>query len=589
VGSHVQRLVGLALGVAVASSPRPASAQSSAPAASAELAAGDAAARTKAWDAALTHYQAALQAAPTPRASLGAADALYRLGRLGEAYEAYADVQRTYPKLAAADAAGVAARLKELAGKTGWISVRLAEAGAHVDLDGKTLGVSPVPALVRVAVGTHAVHVVKDGYTPVDAQTEVKADATAVVDVTLVRAATQGHVAVQTTGEALRVLVDGVDVGATPWEGDLPPGTHEVAGRSSTALATPQSIRVDAGGRVAVDLVAMGTAAHLQIRTSDGQGLVTVDGAVKGTGAYSGDVAAGAHAVSVTRDGYQPYQKTVTLGLRETWAETVTLEPIATSGSASGAPEIKGSDRSDGEGVYGGFGLAWMPSVASMGTELDTGCGSLGASSCDTPSPLASGSVFGYGGYTWNPVGFELFLAASADTVQQKATFNAAGGNSGTLPSTAPARTEMFTFARFGGAGAVRVRASYAFSAFRVTAAAGLGLSYKVMLMKRDTAATDGSGLQNTFVPGTVSYLSPGVSAEAALHVRITRSLAFAAGAEFWAENAASGTASPPSPGKVLVSAQPNVLPVTVPTPQYHFASGAQVFLGPFVGLQFGP
>ena len=558
----------------------------------AELAAGTAAAKTQTWDTALTHFQAALQASPSARAALGVADALYHLGRLGEAYDAYADVPRTYPKLAPPDAALVASRLKELAAKTGWLSIRLADAGAEVDIDGKSLGLSPVPALVRVPVGPHAVHVSKKGFTPFDVRPDVGADATALVDVTLVREATQGHVVVQAAGEPLRVLVDGVDVGATPWEGDLAPGAHEISGRSSTALAAPQTVRVDAGARVAVDLVAMGTAAHLQVRTSDGQGLITVDGAPKGTGGFAGDIPAGAHAVSVTRDGYQPYQKTVTLGLRETWAETVTLVPIASSaGGADAAGEGggKGGDRVDGEGVYGGFGLGWMPSIASMGSELDTGCSTLGAASCDTPSPLASASVFGYGGYTWNPVGFELFLAASADTVQQEATFNASGGNSGTLPSTAPARTEKFTFVRFGGIGALRVRASYALPRVRFTAAAGVGLSYKAMLMKRDTAAVDGSGLHETYVPDAVSYLSPGVSAEAALHVRLTSTLALAVGAEFWAENAASGTASPPSPGRRLFSSQSGVQPVDVSTPQYHFASGAQVFLGPFLGMQFGP
>src|SRR5262249_25670008 len=45
--------------------------------------------------------------------------------------------------------------------------------------------------------------------------------------------ATSGHVTVRLAGgagEPLRVIVDGVDVGATPWEGDLAPGPHQIAG-----------------------------------------------------------------------------------------------------------------------------------------------------------------------------------------------------------------------------------------------------------------------------------------------------------------------------------------------------------------------
>jgi hypothetical protein len=38
-----------------------------------------------------------------------------------------------------------------------------------------------------------------------------------------------------------------------------------------------------------------------------------------------------------------------------------------------------------------------------------------------------------------------------------------------------------------------------------------------------------------------------------------------------------------------MTSSTPGVNPLPIPTPQYHFATGSQIFLGPFVGLQFGP
>ena len=83
-----------------------------------EIAAGDKAARTKDWEGALTHYQAALHATPSWRAQLGVADALYQLGRLGESYETYDDAQRTYAtKYGPGEKGLVGARLKELATK----------------------------------------------------------------------------------------------------------------------------------------------------------------------------------------------------------------------------------------------------------------------------------------------------------------------------------------------------------------------------------------------------------------------------------------------------------------------------------------
>jgi hypothetical protein len=56
-----------------------------------------------------------------------------------------------------------------------------------------------------------------------------------------------------------------------------------------------------------------------------------------------------------------------------------------------------------------------------------------------------------------------------------------------------------------------------------------------------------------------------------------------------WADNAsiAGSDASPPEAPRKIVDA--NQVPEPLPTPQYHFASGPQVFIGPLIGLQFGP
>ena len=531
------------------------------------------------------HYQAALQASPGPQAQLGVANALYQLGRFGEAYEAYDQGQRDYgSKLAPADKTTAATRLKELTAKTGWLSVRVSESGAQVDLDGKALGTSPVPALVRVLVGSHEVRVSKAGFVSFSSRAEVAADGKAVVDATLVREATQGHIAVQAS-EPLRVTVDGVDVGATPWEGDVAAGPHEIGGHSSTASALSQQITLKPGERSAITLVVAATAAHLQVRTSDGKGLIYVDGVVKAEGAFAADVGPGPHSVLVTREGYERFEKALTLAPRDTWAETVTLKPVGGTGG-----EVKPGERAF-EGIYGGFGLAGLFEVGGQGTELETRCDTLGASSCETPSPMGGGA-FGYLGWTWNPVGFELMLGGSGDTVQQTAHFNGVNHSGTVLPVSAPGRDEKFTFARFGGLATLRVRASFQNDFVRGTVAGGLGVSYKQMLMKRETTATDNTGRHDSYVPDGISYVSPAISLEGAVQLRISGAVAIALGLEMWADNASIwGTnAAPQASGHVLANPnRPDVLPAPIPTPQYHFASGSQIFLGPFLGMQFGP
>ncbi len=547
-----------------------------------ELAAGDKATRAKDFAGALTHYQAANQAVPSARAEMGVADALYNQGKLGESYETYADVEQTYgPKLGAAEKGLATKRMKEMALKTGWLSIRVSEPGAEVDVDGASIGNSPVPALKRVAVGPHAVHITKAGFQPFDASTNVPADDKAILEATLAPAAQQGHVVVHASGtEPLRVLVDGVDVGATPWEGDLAPGQHTISGRSSSSTAEAQTVQITAGSKTAIDLVSSATAAHLQIRTNDGKGIIYVDGVVKGEGAFEGDVAPGPHTFVVSREGYERFERSVTLAERQTDAETVTLQTLKTT-STSGQEGERPY-----EGLYGGFGLNGMFGVGGLGTTLETNCSTLGAASCDTPNALGGGA-FGYVGWTWNPVGFELAVAGLVDSANQKATFNGSTSSASGVPGATPARTESFSFLRAGGMAALRARVAVQGRLWRVTGAGGVGFSYREMVMERD--ASSSTPVQpSKYGPFNVGYYSPAISAEAAYQLRVSPTLALALGLEFWADSASIG-------GNNQVPATQQSSPITgsgkvpIPTPSYTLANGAQVMLGPFLGMQFGP
>jgi hypothetical protein len=555
----------------------------------AELDAGDASVRAKDFAGALDHYTRAMHVSPSARAQMGMAGALEQLGRLGEAYEAYDEAQRTWgPKLSAADKALAAQRLKALAPKTGWLSVHASESGAEIAVDGRVAGTSPTLARMRVSAGPHDVRVTCDGFAPFTAHVEIAADGKAAVDAALARQSRRGHLVVHVTGAgSMRVLVDDIDVGAAPWEGDVPPGAHDVAARSSTAAAPPQRVDVSAGATATADLAATSIAAHLQVTTSDGKGTVYVDGEDAGEGAFSGDVVPGPHTVVVTRAGYQRVEKTITLEERQSWSEAVTLLPIDTTPPAA-APGVQ-TDRPI-EGTYGGLGLLGALAVGGQGTDLETSCATIGAAACDTSAGYGA-AVFGYFGWTFDPVGFELMLAGSADTVQQTAHFDG-GLGSNPSPYASPKRDEKFTFGRFGGLAALRARAVVQSERVRGTAAIGLGFSYKTMLMQREASATagDGSALSNKYAPGAVSYFAPALSAEAAVAWRISPRMALAVGVELWVENASTfGDATSPVKQGEHLTGGANETPVGISTPQYHFATGPQTMIGPFLGVQFGP
>jgi hypothetical protein len=320
--------------------------------------------------------------------------------------------------------------------------------------------------------------------------------------------------------------------------------------------------------------------AHLEIKTSDGKGYVFLDGRVSGEeGAFVGDLPAGPHLVEVRREGFDAFRRELTLGQGQTYAETVTLlrpaDIVAESASTVGRPL---------HGVFGGFGLLGVAEVGGIGSDLETGCGSLGAASCSTPSPLGAGA-FGFVGYTWDPVGFELMLGGRADVTSQSAHFDGNVSNGQNPLLATPARDEKLTIFRAGPMGAIRARATLQNRVVRGTFAAGIGLSYKQVFLQRKATSADGS-LSDTYSPDSVSYVSPGISIDAAVQLRVGQATALALGLMLWAENAGSSAATAPPANRNLGG---NGQLVPIATPQYHLATGSQTFLGPYLGMMFGP
>ncbi len=542
------------------------------------LFAGDAAARKKDWTTALDQYAQSQGAVPSVQALGGMANASYQLQFYPDAYDHYDSLLKTFgAKLTRAQRTEAETRLQQLGQKTGLLAIKVNEPGAFLTIDDKRVGTAPFLAPIRLSVGAHTVGVTKEGFVPLSLTQEILAGQTSVADLVLVVASSKARLMVrEKTGQAVRVIVDGVDVGGAPWEGELEAGAHEVMVRSSALAASPQTIELLKGGRGVLEFVATAAVARLELKTSDGQGYIYLDDQLKGEGAFAADVPVGPHTIDVKREGFVPFRKVVTLADKQKYAEVVTLVRPQTEQSGT---DLEGERLY--QGVYGGFGLVGVTGAGGMKSSLETGCSTLGASSCSTPDPLGGG-LFGYLGYTWNPVGFELFLAGMADSTTQRAHFDGTGPNP---IASLPAREESFVFGRFGGMGAVRVRASVQTRMLRLSLAAGFGLSYKYMVMKREASTAD--GLRSADVQSGVNYLSPGISVEVAAHLRVGRSAAISLGVMLWAENA--GTDAKVGRRDDQLLAAPGREPQPLWTPDYTFARNAQYFIGPYLGMQFGP
>jgi hypothetical protein len=381
------------------------------------------------------------------------------------------------------------------------------------------------------------------------------------------------------SARAVHIFVDGVDEGSAPWTGEVSAGAHMVSAAGPGFEAEAQRVDVQAGGTAVLTLDAVTPLGRVELQTPDHQGEMTIDGRAVGEGQFKGELPAGEHVLVITRPGFYRHEEKLALANKQVLVETIGLTPLP--------PQQGRAERPLG-GFYGGFGLAMLLVPAGEGNQLDTGCSELGATSCGTQSPLG-GAIFAHFGYTWDPVGLELFIAGEYDQSSPQAVFSGQTG-AGENPFVAsPARKEMFTFYRAGGVAALRVRATFQSQALRASIAVGPGVSYKAMFLNRTTKTTDGSGLLDVYLPPAVEYASPAVVADASFQLRVTPTTGISLGLLAWVENAGSDARTKADAQRCFGSCQLGAATVPLPTPGYQTASSTQVFVGPYVGVQLGP
>ncbi len=548
---------------------------------------GDRAAAAGKWEEALAAYEKAHQVDPTATTARKRADALYRLERTVAAFEAYEQLLKDHGStLARGDKDTALKRRDELRDKTGTIKVNVSETGAQVTVDEQVVGTSPLPAPVRRLVGKHSVKVEKPGFEPFATEVTLGPNGAVSVDATLKVISNAGTVSVKVKGgEPLTVVIDGQEVGPAPFTGPLSPGKHVVGGRSQTLFAPNVDVEITTGETSEVELTAERGGGTLEVRVDGNEGDIYIDGAKVAEGTFKGQLSEGEHALAVKRAGYDDFEKKVTIVAGEVRSETVTLRK-ATDGGTGPVGEEKPFEEGSFtfDGLYGGLQIIGMFSPTGSGNTLQRSCDVVGATSCEGGTPMGGGLGF-YIGYAFRPVGLELFAVGAADVFEPTARFDGETGSEINPLVAAPARNEDFIVGRFGGGGAVRLRLLFPIDRFRVTAAIGAGLAYRRLLMGRDSTADDGA--TSSIAPDGVDYLSGVLSMELAGQVRLGGTTSLALGANLWLEHAGDGVATAADDNVVL--AKEGSIPQPQATPAYELAAGTQLFIGPFIGLQFGP
>jgi hypothetical protein len=335
------------------------------------------------WSAALADFLRSRELYPTRVATINAAVCLRKEGRFDQALELDEEALRS-PDIDAQERAFVEKEIAELRPVVGSIDFTAGEPGASIVVDGRERGTYPPAAPIRIAAGSHIVRVYKSGFVQLERRVEVAGRQVLPFDAKLQALLASGRLVVtEASSKVLTVVVDGVEVGKTPFEGTMPIGRHSVALRGPDDLGTPPADVVIKQNEVStLGLVAETLDSPLRITPTPAGALVSIDGVVVGHGVWEGKLRSGPHTIEVAEEGFLAQKRIETLPKGERSAITFTLERDVTST----AFVLKNPARISVE-IDGGLGLGLY-----FGGDVRATC----TGSCSAPLPIGIGPSVGY-------------------------------------------------------------------------------------------------------------------------------------------------------------------------------------------------
>lgn len=549
---------------------------------------------------ALSAFQLAKQASPRESIQRNIAQCHRELKEFAAAHDAYTELLDTYgAKMKTADVDVVKRALEELRILTGTVKVTVGEPGARVTIGEREVGTTPLAKPVRLNIGSYKVTVAKAGFNPISRQVELHGGDELVVDGTLTRESQTGKVAVTAEGEVAgaKLYVDGNEVSATlPWEGELPPGSHELEARSETAGSEKRRIEVTKGTRLEIALKLEARIARVVVEAGRADARILIDGKLVGTGAWEGTLAPGKHELLVEADGYESVHRVILPRAGDSLAvRDITLTRI---GGAAPPPVLE----HDYKGLYTQIHLLGL--LPSKKHQFATDCPTSTGATCELGAALGGGLGLRIG-YSLGVIGIEGFLLGSYDRSAATVRYPLDVPAKSSPEFQGVARTEDYVVHRYGGSGGVAVRATSQHETIRFTSALGAGLSMKKLQIVRDAKATKPEDADNAEDSGwksnTAGYVAPTMVLDAGLLLGATPGAKFHLGAlvafDFLADPVTTNADDTRTLGVRTATSNRGIAASPDPTksnryllgtPSLIAAGGTQTFIGVVLGMQVG-
>jgi hypothetical protein len=264
--------------------------------------------------AALLEFRESSRLLPTFGAALNVVVCLKELSRYAEALQEVDALLARFRALTDAQRANVDALRTSLLGSVGELELRVAQPGSSIVIDSVQRGTSPLAEPLRLDVGVHMLRVSKDGFQTIEQQVTISPRKRRVVELPQTQLVGVGMLAVREQGgESLDVLIDGANVGRTPWKGSVSVGVHSLQLRGEGRGTAPIAVDVRLQRTAALNLRAVLLEAEALVEPEPPGSSVYVNGVFAGNGRWVGALPAGRHRFEVMAPGYLPFRSELSL------------------------------------------------------------------------------------------------------------------------------------------------------------------------------------------------------------------------------------------------------------------------------------
>ena len=197
-------------------------------------------------------------------------------------------------------------------------------AGAHVQMNGKEIGDTPV-LLPDLALGSYSATVQMQGYTRRDISWKVQNGRPILINVPLMN--NIGTLSLSSDPEVAEIEIDGKTYGNTPFRDFFEQGQHTIRLTKTGYKPYEKTVTVKRDETTDVNAVLETLPGSLAIDSDPAGAALFINGVDYGVTPYSRDsIEAGDYTVRLTKEGYDTLEQTVTVHPGEPMSRTFTLD-----------------------------------------------------------------------------------------------------------------------------------------------------------------------------------------------------------------------------------------------------------------------